>query len=42
MRTAYQEQLASLSELLGEMCGLAGAAMERSTQAPLQADLDAR
>jgi phosphate transport system protein len=39
MRTAYQEQLASLSELLGEMCGLAGAAMERSTQALLQADL---
>jgi phosphate transport system protein len=31
--------LAALSEQLGEMCGLAGAAMERSTQALLQADL---
>jgi phosphate transport system protein len=39
MRTAYQEQLAALSDQLGEMCGLAGAAMERSTQALLQADL---
>src|SRR5688500_11736973 len=39
MRTAYHEQLAALSEELGEMCGLAGAAMERSTQALLQADL---
>ncbi|EUA51651.1 hypothetical protein I552_2597 [Mycobacterium xenopi 3993] len=24
MRTAYHEQLAALSEQLGEMCGLAG------------------
>ena len=39
MRTAYHEQLAALSDQLGEMCGLAGAAMERSTQALLQADL---
>ena len=39
MRTAFQEQLAALSDQLGEMCGLAGAAMERSTQALLQADL---
>jgi phosphate transport system protein len=39
MRTAYHEQLAALSGQLGEMCGLAGAAMERSTQALLQADL---
>src|SRR3978361_1026716 len=39
MRTAYQEQLASLTDQLGEMCGLAGAAMERATQALLQADL---
>lgn len=39
MRTAYQEQLAALSDQLGEMCRLAGAAMERSTQALLQADL---
>src|SRR6516225_2194542 len=39
MRTAYHEQLTELSELLGEMCGLAGIAMERATQALLQADL---
>ncbi|MDZ7882054.1 MAG: phosphate signaling complex protein PhoU [Mycobacterium sp.] len=39
MRTAYQEQLSSLSVELGEMCGLAGAAMERATQSLLQADL---
>src|SRR5688500_15577635 len=39
MRTAYHEQLADLSNQLGEMCGLASAAMERSTQALLQADL---
>ena len=39
MRTAYHEQLGALSNQLGEMCGLAGAAMERATQALLQADL---
>ena len=39
MRTAYHEQLTELSERLGEMCGLAGVAMERATQALLQADL---
>ncbi len=39
MRTAYHEQLEQLSAQLGEMCGLAGAAMERATQALLQADL---
>ena len=39
MRTAYHEQLEALSSRLGEMCGLAGAAMERATQALLQADL---
>jgi phosphate transport system protein len=39
MRTAYHEQLDQLSEQLGDMCGLAGAAMERATQALLQADL---
>ena len=39
MRTAYHEQLDGLSDQLGEMCGLAGAAMERATQALLQADL---
>ena len=39
MRTAYHEQLDALTGQLGEMCGLAGAAMERATQALLQADL---
>jgi phosphate transport system protein len=39
MRTAYHEQLNALSDQLGEMCGLAGVAMERATQALLQADL---
>jgi phosphate transport system protein len=39
MRTAYHEQLSALTEQLGEMCGLAGVAMERATQALLQADL---
>ncbi|MEV3902715.1 MULTISPECIES: phosphate signaling complex protein PhoU [unclassified Mycobacterium] len=39
MRTAYHEQLDSLTRQLGEMCGLAGTAMERATQALLQADL---
>lgn len=39
MRTAYHEQLSDLAEQLGTMCGLAGMAMERATQALLQADL---
>ena len=39
MRTAYHEQLDALTAELGEMCGLAGKAMERATQALLQADL---
>src|SRR5262245_35449271 len=39
MRTAYHEQTDALTGQLGEMCGLAGVAMERATQALLQADL---
>jgi phosphate transport system protein len=39
MRTAYHDQLEALTGQLGEVCGLAGAAMERATQALLQADL---
>ncbi|MCV7413520.1 PhoU family transcriptional regulator [Mycobacterium florentinum] len=39
MRTAFHEQLDSLSETLSQMCGLAGVAMEGATQALLQADL---
>jgi len=39
MRTVFHEQLDSLIETLSRMCGLAGLAMERATQALLQADL---
>ena len=39
MRTAYHEQLDALTEQLAEMCRMAGIAMERATQALLQADL---
>jgi len=39
MRTAYHDQLDALTAQLGEMCGMAGIAMERATQALLQADL---
>jgi phosphate transport system protein len=39
MRTAFHEQLDSLTETLSQMCGLAGLAMERATHALLQADL---
>ncbi len=38
MRTAYHEQLADLAARLGEMCGMAGLAMKRATQALLEAD----
>ncbi|MGZ4529365.1 MAG: phosphate signaling complex protein PhoU [Mycobacterium sp.] len=41
MRTVYHEQLAELATQLGEMCGLAGVAMKRATQALLEADLAA-
>lgn len=39
MRTAFHDQLDSLTATLSQMCGLAGLAMERATQALLQADL---
>lgn len=39
MRTAYHGQLDELINQLAEMCALAGQAMERATQALLQADL---
>ena len=39
MRTAFHEQLDSLTELLSNMCGLAGVAMDRATQGLLHADL---
>lgn len=41
MRTAYHQQLADLLRQLGEMCGLAGSAMEHATQALLEADIAA-
>ena len=39
MRTAYHDQLDALTLQLAEMCRMAGVAMERATQALLQADL---
>jgi len=39
MRTAFTERLDALTAQLGEMCGLAGVAMDRAMQALLQADL---
>jgi phosphate transport system protein len=41
MRTAFHKQLDDLAAQLGEMCGMAGVAMKRATQALLEADLDA-
>jgi len=41
MRTAYHEQMDDLARQLGEMCGLAGVAMKRATQALLEADVSA-
>lgn len=40
MRDAYQEQMAALNALLGEMCETVGHEMERATQALLEADLE--
>jgi phosphate transport system protein len=40
VRTAYHEQLAALHKKLGDMCGKAGAAMEKATEALLLADLE--
>lgn len=39
MRTAFHDQLDGLTAMLSKMCGLAGVAMDRATQALLQADL---
>ncbi|WP_405179463.1 phosphate signaling complex protein PhoU [Nocardia sp. NBC_01377] len=39
MRVIYNEQMADLAHLLGEMAGLAGTAMDQATQSLLQADL---
>ncbi len=39
MRTVYRERLADLAGRIGEMCGLAGMAMKRATEALLEADI---
>jgi phosphate transport system protein len=39
MRVIYNEQMADLAAVLGEMAGVAGSAMEQATQSLLQADL---
>lgn len=39
MRTAFHEQLDTLTDTLSTMCGLAGIAMDRATRALLEADL---
>ena len=39
MRTAFHEQLDALTRSIGDMCGLAGTAMQQATQALLQADI---
>jgi phosphate transport system protein len=39
VRAAYHEQLSALRQQVGQMCELAGVAMEHATQALLQADL---
>ncbi len=41
MRTAYHQQMDDLARQLGEMCGLAGVAMKRATQALLESDVSA-
>jgi phosphate transport system protein len=39
MRTAFHEQLNALTRSIGDMCGLAGTAMQRATEALLEADI---
>jgi phosphate transport system protein len=39
MRTAFHQQLDALTCSIGDMCGLAGAAMQQATQALLEADI---
>lgn len=39
MRTRFHEQLDALTRSIGEMCGLAGIAMQHATQALLEADI---
>jgi phosphate transport system protein len=39
MRTVFHEQLDALTHSIGDMCGAAGAAMQRATEALLSADI---
>ena len=39
MRTVFHQQLDVLTRSIGEMCGLAGTAMQQATQALLEADI---
>lgn len=39
MRTAYHQQLDALKHSIGDMCGISGTAMQRATQALLEADI---
>jgi phosphate transport system protein len=39
MRTAFHHQLDALTHSIGEMCGVAGTAMQQATQALLKADI---
>jgi phosphate transport system protein len=39
MRTAFHEQLDALTRSIGEMCGVAGTAMQQATRALLEADV---
>jgi phosphate transport system protein len=39
MRTAFHEQLDALTRSIGNLCGLAGTAMQQATQALLEADI---
>jgi len=39
MRSAFHNQLDALTRSIGDMCGLAGTAMQHATQALLEADI---
>ena len=39
MRTAFHEQLDALTRSIGDMCGLAGTAIQQATEALLEADI---
>jgi phosphate transport system protein len=39
VRTAFHDQLHALTRSIGDMCGLAGTAMQQATHALLEADI---